>query len=45
MIKIDARTKEKRKEMLSVLETMGIDEEFIFQDLGSLCDKIKRVWA
>ncbi|EML0279944.1 TPA: FRG domain-containing protein [Vibrio parahaemolyticus] len=45
MIKIDARTKEKRKEMLSVLETMGIDEEFIFQDLDSLCDKIKRVWA
>ncbi|EGR4110923.1 TPA: FRG domain-containing protein [Vibrio cholerae] len=45
MIKIDARSMEKRKEMLSVLEMMGIDEEFIFQDLDSLCEKIKRVWA
>ncbi len=45
MIKIDARTKEKRKAMLSILETMGIDEEFIFQDLDSLCNKIKRIWT
>ncbi|EGR0790320.1 FRG domain-containing protein [Vibrio vulnificus] len=45
MIKIDARTKEKRKAMLSVLRTMGIDEEFIFQDLDSLCEKIKRLFT
>ena len=44
MIKIDARTTRARKEMLRVLATMGIDEEFIFQDLDSLCNKIKRIW-
>lgn len=42
MIKIDARSKETRLKMLSILETMGVDEEFIYQDLDSLCNKIKR---
>ena len=44
MIKIDVRTKAKRKAMLNVLGTMGIDEEFIFQDLDSLCERIKRLY-
>ena len=42
MIKIDVRTKEARLKMLNTLEMMGVDEEFIYQDLDSLCTKIKR---
>lgn len=42
MIKVDARTKKSRNKMLDVLASMGVDEEFIFQDLDSLCSKIKR---
>ena len=45
MIKVDVRTKEKRFLMLQALEVMGIDEEFIYQDLDSLCNKIKRGWC
>lgn len=42
MIKIDARTKKARHNLLSTLSLMGINEEFIYQDLDSLCNKIKR---
>lgn len=42
MIKIDARTNKERERMLILLNKMGIDEEFIFQDLDSLCSKINR---
>ncbi len=28
--------------MIETLATLGIDEEFIYQDLDSLCKKIKR---
>ena len=41
-IKIDARTAEKRLNMLAMLAKLGIDEEFIYQDLDSLCKRIKR---
>lgn len=44
MIKIDARTKKARKDLLTTLSLMGINEEFIFQDLDSLCNRIKREW-
>jgi len=42
MIKIDVRAKGARLKMLSTLQSMGVDEEFIYQDLDSLCNKIKR---
>ncbi|MDO9619425.1 MAG: FRG domain-containing protein [Pseudomonas sp.] len=42
MIKVDARSKEKRKEMVRVLAKLGINEEFIYQDLDSLCRRIIR---
>jgi hypothetical protein len=43
MIKISARNKADRLSMLNTLAGLGIDEEFIYQDLDSLCDKIKRL--
>lgn len=42
MIKIDSRSTSKRLEMIETLAVLGIDEEFIYQDLDSLCEKIKR---
>ena len=44
MIKVDARTKKSRRDLLTTLSLMGINEEFIFQDLDSLCNRIKREW-
>lgn len=41
-ISINARSKKAKVEMLNVLATLGIDEEYIYQDLDSLCKKIKR---
>lgn len=41
-ISIDVRSKEEKIEMLDILATLGIDEEYIYQDLDSLCKKIKR---
>jgi hypothetical protein len=41
-IKIDARTEKNRLAMLAKLGKLGIDEEFIYQDLDSLCKRIKR---
>ncbi|KXO13291.1 hypothetical protein AKG98_3512 [Moritella sp. JT01] len=35
---------EARLQMISTLDSMGIDEEFIYQDLDSLCTRIKRRW-
>ncbi len=43
MIKIDARTKKLRDKMLNSLAALGIDEEFIYQDLDSLVRNIKRI--
>lgn len=43
MIKINARNNEDRLKMLNTLASLGIDEEFIYQDLDSLCNKIKRI--
>lgn len=42
MIKIDARNKKLRDNMLNSLAALGIDEEFIYQDLDSLVRNIKR---
>ncbi|QFT12953.1 hypothetical protein [Vibrio sp. THAF190c] len=42
MIKIHVKSKENRLKMVNTLASLGIDEEFIYQDLDSLCDKIKR---
>ena len=42
MIKVDARTKKKRIALLRSLSSLGIDEEFIYQDLDSLSQKINR---
>lgn len=41
-IKINTLNKDARLKMLDVLATLGIDEEFIYQDLDSLCSRIKR---
>ncbi len=43
MIRIDARSKKVRDSMIKTLACLGIDEEFIYQDLDSLCRRIKRV--
>jgi hypothetical protein len=43
MIRIDARSNEIRQKMIKTLACLGIDEEFIYQDLDSLCRRIKRV--
>ncbi|EGR2264735.1 FRG domain-containing protein [Vibrio parahaemolyticus] len=42
LIKIDARGHKARTEMLAKLSKLGIDEEFIYQDLDSLCKRITR---
>lgn len=41
-IKIETKTKEERLNMLKKLAKLGIDEEFIYQDLDSLCRRINR---
>lgn len=43
MIKILIESQHHRKSMINALAALGIDEEFIFQDLDSLCKKIKRI--
>lgn len=42
MIIIKIGTKEDRINMIGLLSMLGIDEEFIYQDLDSLCNRIKR---
>lgn len=42
MVELDINNENERKSMLHLLATLGIDEEFIYQDLDSLCDRIKR---
>ncbi|MGI2934542.1 FRG domain-containing protein [Vibrio diabolicus] len=41
-IEIDLESNKDRLEMLRTLSLMGIDDEFIYQDLDSLCRKINR---
>ncbi|WP_226643253.1 FRG domain-containing protein [Microbulbifer variabilis] len=41
-IDINIRSNRKRKELIKSLANLGIDEEFIYQDLDSLSDRIKR---
>ncbi|PTB31282.1 FRG domain-containing protein [Photobacterium phosphoreum] len=43
MIKIRIKSKQDRLKMVNTLSSLGIDEEFIYQDLDSLCSKIKRI--
>ncbi|MEW6982079.1 FRG domain-containing protein [Colwelliaceae bacterium 6471] len=43
LIKLDVRTEKLRKKMLNSLAALGIDEEFIYQDLDSLVRNIKRI--
>lgn len=42
MITISIKSDVKRKNMINTLAILGIDEEFIYQDLSSLCDRINR---
>lgn len=42
MIEISISNSNVREKMLHTLERFGIDEEFIFQDLDSLCNRLKR---
>lgn len=43
MIKISIKSKSHRVSMITALAVLGVDEEFIFKDLDSLCEKIKRI--
>lgn len=43
MIRIDVTSKAAREKMIETLASLGIDEEFIYQDLDALCRKIKRI--
>ncbi len=43
MIRIDVTSKTVRENMINTLAGLGIDEEFIYQDLDALCRRIKRV--
>jgi len=45
MITIKIKSQEHRKEMIKTLSKLGIDEEFIYQDLDSLCNRIKREYG
>ncbi|WP_421231832.1 FRG domain-containing protein [Aeromonas sp. 600276] len=42
LIKINVKGRDEKLKMLSNLSKLGIDEEFIYQDLDSLCTRIKR---
>lgn len=42
LVKIKLSSQAERLKMINVLSKFGIDEEFIYQDLDSLCNKIKR---
>ncbi|MUJ39713.1 FRG domain-containing protein [Aliivibrio fischeri] len=44
LIEIEIASNEERLKMISTLDSLGIDEEFIYQDLDSLCDRLKRRW-
>jgi len=42
LININIKGRDEKLQMLSNLSKLGIDEEFIYQDLDSLCNRIKR---
>ncbi len=42
MIRLKIKSNSHRLRMLETLSSLGVDEEFIYQDLDALCDKIKR---
>lgn len=42
MIKVDMSDPSVKMKMIRTLASLGIDEEFIYQDLDSLCKRIKR---
>jgi FRG domain. len=44
MIRLKIQNDSCRQKMLATLSRMGVDEEFIYQDLDSLCGKIYQVW-
>ncbi|MCG8689275.1 MAG: FRG domain-containing protein [Desulfobacterales bacterium] len=44
MIRINVQSVSERKEMLNKLSFLGVDEEYIFQDLDALCRKILGKW-
>lgn len=44
LVEICLSSEQDRKKMISTLDSLGIDEEFIYQDLDSLCNRITRQW-
>lgn len=42
-IRVNIKNDEHRLLMINTISTLGIDEEFIFQDLDALCNKVKRL--
>ncbi|EOA8959540.1 FRG domain-containing protein [Vibrio harveyi] len=42
MIRLKIKDNIHRLQMVNTLSSLGVDEEFIYQDLDALCDKIKR---
>lgn len=42
MIRLKIKDNGHRLQMIMTLSSLGVDEEFIYQDLDALCDKIKR---
>lgn len=44
LVTVKISSQSERMKMINSLASLGIDEEFIYQDLDSLCAKIKRQW-
>ncbi|HDY7622086.1 TPA: FRG domain-containing protein [Vibrio vulnificus] len=44
LVEIKLPSETDRLRMISTLDSMGVDEEFIYQDLDSLCERIQRRW-